>query len=488
MMFFVIIFLVMKNGQAATSTVRGAAWWSDQSSYLYFNCLDDVTGDKLDFAHNLCGGLVAPPYPGVCGEGQYAFHFFAPPCTALTHQVYINSNGNFSGSAWNYAKGLISFEGTTTPDNYSFNTYCPTPLTCNSSNNCLACYNENTQKVYGWARAADNSWINLNPATTTPAQALQIKSWNPASSTDVFYYSFNPGDFIGYATTTASSISFNCRSEGGLAGNCATRDYKTYISNLQIGHLSAPNWNYSQACGTSGSLVANLTWDLKSGGDILSDPSLIDHQIGFQVMASTNNSTTTGTIYDSGLQSGSSQSFEINKTNFPAMTYNTEYYWWVRLQDQNYNWTQWYQFGANDGHNGLADTITDLGGTYSGPDAKTFKTYKNEFPSPYFSWSPYKVEVASSTEFTSAGSQYYSGGTPLPCSGINCVYLWTTDDPGASISNATSATTSIMFFAATGTRVTLQVSEALDNNYTCSTSTVLSINYGLPIWREVKAQ
>lgn len=485
--FLVIIFFVIKNAQAATSTIRGAAWWGSQSSYLYFNCADDVVGDRLDVLNNLCGGSLYYFNNPYCGTGLYVFHFYSAPCSSSQHQVYINSNGNFSGSAWNYAKGIITFDGTTTPDNYDFNLpangNCPA---CTASNNCLACYNENTQKVYGWAHAADNSWINLNPATTSP---VQIKSWNVASSTSLGYINsdyLKPGDFIGYATTSSDiydSLSFNCLSAGGGNG-CTT--YKIYISNLQIGHLSASNWNYSQACG--GALLANLSWDLKSGGSAPNGSwPKIDYQTGFQVIVSTNNSTTTGFIYDSGLQSGSAQSFEINKTNFPAFTYDTNYYWWVRLRDQNNNWTEWYQFGATDGHNGPADTITDLGNTYSSPDAKTFKTYKHEFPSPYFTWSPYTVLVASSTEFTSIpDSRYYISGTPQACSGSNCLYLWTTNDTGALISNATSATTSITFFSVATTTVSLELRDT--DNYFCSTSTALVINYDLPIWREVKAR
>ena len=475
------VFFLFRTSQASNSIIRGAAWWANQDSYLYFNCQDDIMGDRLDVNYNLCGGT-ATVTNGTCGIAPHAFHFYASPCTSLVHKVLIASNGNFSGQAWNYAQGKVDFEGTTTPDNYSFNSNCPQPLTCDSAHNCIACYNDNNQKVYGWARVENSgAWINLNPATTTP---VQLKSWNQASSTSP-YYSLDPGDFIGFATTTSSNLSFNCYSAGGSYG-CT--DYKVYISNLQIGHLSAPNWTYADAC-TSSALEARLSWTLKSGSSSANSFWPIDYQTAFEVILSTTNSTSS-LVFDSGIQLGSASQYVVDKNNFKGFNYNTEYYWWVRLRDQNSVWTPWYQFGGTTEHNGLNDIITNnQGSTHTSPaNAKTFKTYRHEFPSPYFTWSPYAVQVASSTKFTS-DSQYYTDSNPnlaQNCTGSNCLYQWTTDDSGALISSPTNSTTSITFFTASNTTVNLQVSDT--NNYTCSTSTTLLINYGLPIWREVKAQ
>ena len=52
---FAINFLLGGVSQAATSTVRGAAWMGDIYKYVYFDCLDDVTGDRLDVLNNLSG-------------------------------------------------------------------------------------------------------------------------------------------------------------------------------------------------------------------------------------------------------------------------------------------------------------------------------------------------------------------------------------------------------------------------------------------------
>ena len=463
------LFFVVRNAQAvATSSIRGAAWWGNLG-YLYFDCLDNVAGDRLDMP----GNLYAPPEP-------YGFHFFATPCTTIFNHVSLDDNGDFSGTAWNYSKGLVTFNATTTPpDSYSFNTHCPN--TCNLSNNCLACYNESDQKVYGWARVInDGTWIRLDSATTTP---VALQNWDYQIHSILPGHGVMPGDFIGYATSSIGDLSFNCASEGGGVGTCGGRNYKVYVNSLRVGHLSAPNWSYSQAC-TGTALKAVLKWYVDSGT-----------QAGYEVVVNTVNNFDTATgnyVCWSGVKTPSVATQYIIPNSDPhcgTLSYNANYYWWIRLyaSDGNggYTPTAWYQYGAVDGHNGANDEETD-----SNPDSniKTFTTYAHEFPTPLYSWSPYDIIVGTSTDFTST-SRYYTSAAPATaqdCTGGACAYLWTTTDAGATISNPTNATTAIVFYHPTGTLLTLRVTDP--DNYVCSNSTSLNINYNLPIWREVKAQ
>ncbi len=464
---FLAFFCLTKNTQAAaTSTLRGAAWWGDDNSYVYFSCLDDIIGDQLDIEGNLC----TPP--------DCAFHFYSEPCSHLVHGVYINNtSNNFSGEAWNAAKGLITFNATTSPpDAYAFNGpsqgNCPS---CILANGCWACYNTTTQGVYGWARVvADGAWLKLNSATTTP---VKLQSWDLTDSV-LPGHDISAGDFVGTATSTAGDLSFNCESElGGTGANCSVRDYKVYIGNLQIGKLSAPNWNYSQAC-TGGALKAVLKWYLKSG-----------QQTAYEVVVNDSDSLSTSTAICwsdkvTGPTGASARQYIVPNLTCPdVLNYNTNYYWWLRLYDENDAPTEWYQFGS--GLEGLISEVTD-----GSPDtSETFKTYKHEFPSPYFSWSPFDVLVGTTTLFDSAASRYYTAAqpaTPQVCSSSTCAYLWTTTDLGAIISNPSEGTTSIIFKQATGTSITLELTDT--DTYVCSTSTTLYINYDLPLWREIKAQ
>ncbi|MFA5184046.1 MAG: hypothetical protein WC456_00805 [Patescibacteria group bacterium] len=456
--------LAMAKDVQAVSYIHGAAWWGDETQYVYMDCLDDVTGDQLDAP----GNLTVPP----------GFRFYSVPCTNLVHHVSIDDNGNFAGEAWNYSKGLITFAATSTPpDNYAFNANCLN--TCNLSNSCSACYNETTQRVYGWARVlGDGTWIKLDSAASATRTPTAIQSWN--LSNPVFPgHGIQPGDFVGSATTTSDALSFNCESEwnGTDFGTCATRNYKAYVSNLEIGHLSAPHWSYSDAC-DFGARKAVLKWLLSSGT-----------QTAYRIIINTANSTSSP-VFDSGKQVTADtrqltcpSALCVNALDSSLWTpaYGTNYYWWIQLWDEQDLPTTWYQFGVIDGHGGNLDEQTD--GNPDG-DNRTFTTYAHEFPNPFFTWEPAEVLVGTSTLFISN----YASGDPLPrsCYG-DCTYLWTTSDIKNIISDPFGATTSINFFRrSTNTVVTLRVTDA--NNYYCTKSSTLTINYGLPIWREVKAE
>lgn len=444
---------------AVTSTLRGLAWWGDTYQYLYFNCLDDIIGDRLDQENNLYN----LPEPR-------GFHFYSEPCTGLIHGVYIDPNNNFFGEAWNPTMELISFDATTTPPDpgYAFNTHCPS---CTLAAGCMACYDEEEQKIYGWARVTkDGSWIRLD-SSISGNPAVQLQSWDILNSPILPGSDVAPGDFIGTASSTLANLSFNCETEINGTSNCANRNYKVYISNLQIGNLSAPNWTYSQAC-SGQALSAVLRWYRRSSVQTAYEIVVNDVDVL---------STSTAVCWSGKVLSSAANQYILPNSDpyCGSLDYNTNYYWWIRLYDSEDNPTEWYQYESN--------SITDSDGNPDG-NPKTFTTFKHEFPSPFFTWTPYEVLVATSTYFTSS-SRYYSSAapsTPQACSGGNCAYLWSTTDALAIISNPTNATTSIIFNKATGTTVTLQVTDI--DNYVCSTSTLIQINYGLPIWHEIKAE
>jgi len=457
------------RAQAATSTLRGVGWWGDGLQEVYFNCLDDVIGDRLDVNQNLSGSGKYPPPNDL-------FHFYSAPCTDIVHGVYIDSNGNFSGQAWNATKGLISFDGSQSPPGgYGATESVGTcPNTCNASNNCWSCYNEATQNVYGWARVdSDGTWIRLDSTLIPP---VKLQNCNATSIWPG--YTIPSGDFAGNATSILGNLSFNCQSEaiGTNPGTdtCSMRNYKVYISNLSIGSLSAPNWPYEEAC-RSTARGATLKWCKRSGT-----------QRAYEVVVNNVNVLSTSSAV---CWSGKKISDFAAQYNLPSpadvtcgsLAYNTNYYWWIRLYDETDTPTGWYQYYGNK--------PTDTDGD---PDnnAYTFTTYKHEFPTPYFIWSPYEILVGTTTYFTATSSQYYTTAapnTPNYCIGNNCRYLWSVpNDPGAIISSTTNPVTEIIFNLAASTTVNLVVTDT--DNYYCSLASTSRINYGLPIWREIKAK
>lgn len=457
--------LMADSAQAANSVVRGQAYWGNKG-YIYFSCTDDVIGNRFDEVANLNGGTrYVPPAP-------LLFHFYAEPCAEFTHGVEINSSNFFLGKAWNPSMGYINFayDGSNLPPDYNFAAaHCPT---CTSANNCIACYDDTEQSVYGYARIEYNGdWIKLDSTSTVPVK-LQSNDLDPILPG----YNISSGDFAGTASSPVGDVSFNCESEDypGL-GTCETRQYKVYIKDLRLGRLSAPNWSYTSAC-TGDALRAVLRWGKLSG-----------QQTAYEVVVNDSNimSTTSGAFvcWSEKVVNPSATQYIISNSNpycGNRLQYGTAYYWWLRAYDEEDKPTEWYQYISNS----VADTDQNLDG-----NALTFQTFKHEFPSPFFSWAPLEVMTGTSTTFTSDSLVYTNAQPNLPqsCEPSRCSYLWTTTDADATIYATTSAVTDINFFAATNTSVTLYVTDA--EGYVCSSSSPqFRVNYDLPIWHEIKAK
>ena len=489
----------------AVSGLHGAAWWGDELKFIYFNCNDYEAGSRLDIE----GNFQDLPEPR-------GFKFFISGCT-IDHGVQIDNNGNFSGAAFNHTKGMINFGGSLTPvsisesQRNSFKNNCLNPSLCTALNFCAACYNSQDQKIYGYAQASstgDLIRLDSNLGNGPPLENdLYLRSWNLASSTNPEYVGVNSGDFFGHASSTVDgvrrSLSFNCLSEYGdesSPGPCNEEgkgDYKVYIKNPEVGQMTAPNWPYESACSPGNAKRAILKWTLRSGA-----------HSGYEVRVTKTddvNASGADLICDSGYKAGSALQYAIPNsgdnlcTTTASLGYNTNYYWFVRLYyiDGAINQaTEWYQFGANDGHEGEIYDI-DNGPLSTVNPARTFTTYKHEFPVPYFTWNPLEIVVgATTTIFTaltpSNESKYYSVASPSTATncdedGLNCDYLWSVTGNISDISDPTRATTTITFNETSGAGVSLRITD--DSEYFCTKTTYISdINYDLPVWREVKAE
>lgn len=467
---FSVFFLFVTEVNAATFELRGKAYWGTYG-YIYFHCSEDVTGNFLDEAANLSGaGRFLPPEVA-------EFHFASEPCTDIVHGVEITDTGVFTGSAWNPSVGLIDFEYdgvNSPPDSFAFNSNCSEP--CNASNNCIACYNFTDQKVYGWARVNYNGdWIDLD----SNENSVQIQT----TVDPIFAGNINVGDFAGTAdipTVTGSyqnSFSFNCLTESYPgAGTCGSRDYRVYIKNLILTNLTAPNWTYNNACDNLGEARrAILRWNRFSG-----------QQTAYEIVVSKVDtlSTSSGQFACwTGKQTSIANQHILYK-NVSAecpngLEYNTPYYWWIRGYDQDGVPTEWVQYDSNSG----LSTDQNLDSNH-----KTFQTFKHEFPNPFFGWTPDPVLTGTTTTFTSA-SFYSNSASPnswQSCTPGNCSYLWSSSNPGDTISSSTEPVTDINFFGAGDITVSLQVTDT--DGYVCTYSPSIDVNYDLPLWREVKSQ
>ncbi|MDD2680583.1 MAG: hypothetical protein PHE20_00595 [Patescibacteria group bacterium] len=433
---------------ADSDNIRGRAYNSTYG-YISFNCLDDDGAGRFPFT--------------------FPFFFNLPPCDFSQHGVNLKADNNFEGMAWNPSLGFIDFSLNNPldlpPDNYAFNSHCPT---CTAANSCTACYNEADQRIYGWGQVViGGRWLELNGSISP--QTTMTNYTNP-----------QPGIFSGYASTNYipaddfGSISFNCSNDS----SCYTDNYYVWLWRLELKEMSAPNWSFDDACNT-GARKAVFKW-LRRGGI----------QTAYRVIINTSNSTSTPVSFDSGKIVGDANQFSCPGpwcTGF-TFNYNTSYYWWLQLWDENDQATDFFQFDT-DATGVLTDNIDHNQANNPGNYKKTFTTYKHEFPSPYFSWDPLDIIVGSSTAFTS-NSRYYTIASPntnsqLCIDGV-CGFSWSASDALATISSTSTATTTIIFGNNNNQSVYLSVTDP--DAYTCSTSSpILSINYQLPIWKEVKA-
>ena len=427
---FAALLLFSKIAPASASigdNIRGIAY-TGSGGYIVFNCLDDNFGGRFPFT--------------------FPFLFRQPPCT-YPYGVNLDANNNFSGNAWNEAKGFVTFNAPSTPSD-DFRALCDNGNTCTNANSCTACYNETDEKVYGYMRVVGGEWIRLDNTVINPT--TQITNFEAASQ---------PGVFSGYATsTTFGAISFNCSNDN----SCLTNDYKVKIGPLEIRQQLGPNWSGVEAC-VQGADKAVLSWNLRSGV-----------QSNYQVIVNTVDSMS-NPFFDSGKVAGDAKQLLISN-----LDYSTQYYWFLKLWDDTGTSTAWRQFNINNPGR-IKDKITNSFASTANP--KTFLTYKHRFPRPYFTWSPTDIVIATSTNsFVSTSSYYNSADILQPCNGSTCALTWSTSDTRANILSPNSASTSIMFTRATSTVVTLT---AQDNDlYACSIPAVMNVNYALPVWKEIK--
>jgi len=362
-------------------------------------------------------------------------------CGTVDYGVNINpASGNFSGYAWSSNIGWISFVESNPPDSYIFNSNCPD--VCDATNNCTACYNSGDGNVYGWAKILsleDDGWLKMNG------------SWSDGVSIDQA-----TGDFSGWAwngNDTGAGIgwvSFNCSNDD----SCAASDYKVHgdINTPPTATaLPAPNWSYDQACSYY-ARQAFLRWEF-------SDPDPDSSQSAYQVIFD-DDSDPTDPIIDSGKTLGSANQYSVGPDQ---LSYDTPYYWWVRVWD-NYD-------VASDlvQYNSVTDTDNDDGNNL------TFTTYKHEFPDVDFSWSPQNPSQGEDVQFTDNSIVY--GGATISS------WQWTVPED-ATIDDATISAPTITFGSSGSQTVTLKVTDS--DGYYCSETKQININVALPEWKEVK--
>lgn len=404
-------------------------------------------------------------------------------CDAIDYGVKIEvigtNKGNFSGYAWNDNVGWISFQENTLPvadgnnntnPDYDFNSNCDT-ATCNTVNNCTACYNSTDNKVYGYAKIlsmGNDGWIKF---TNTTGSAYDTKIVS--------------GEMSGWAYNEGSSgagigwISFNCIDTAGL---CAISNYKVSASLNNpptISDMTAPNWGTNdQICAKSTVLTADLKWKYNDDSLLSGTAYQVD------VTGSDGSTFSTGKCLKSNGVTGNCTinftanpnqfcpdndaycTFTLNKTIFPQMTYGITYNWIVTVWDDQ----------------GQSNTVIA-----NGP---SFTTYISEFPKPVITYPlPANYNVDQEVPFDGSGSKYYIGNTENICDVAHCTWEWNSPQSNFDFVAPDTANTISPILKFTTSEPGVVELTITDNatGYNCLGSTPsFNIKQKLPNWIETK--
>lgn len=355
--------------------------------------------------------------------------------------------GNFSGYAWSSNIGWMDFAPSS-------------PYPNNPNHSARYEYSDvgYNKRVTGWAKIlslGDGGWLKMSDDS--------VADWNGKG----VKINIATGDFSGWAwngNDTGAGIgwvSFNCLNDD----SCAVSDYKV-IGNVNTPptaiDLSAPNWNYNQAC----SLYARqafLRWEF-------SDPDTSAEQSAYQVIFD-NDSDPADPIINTDKIISIANQYSIGPSQ---LAYNTPYYWWVKVWDNYDVASDWAQYDTEP------DTDNNDGAEY------TFTAYLHEFPDVDFSRFPENPSKGEEVQFTDNSEVYLSAApsTPVLCDESKCDWQWTFGDADIIEGAAASSSLIVKFNSAGGQAVTLKVTD--NDGYYCSATKQININVSLPKWKEVK--
>lgn len=355
----------------------------------------------------------------------------------VDYGVNIEPDGNLSGCAWSENIGWIDFE----PSG-------PYP----SSPNYSAKVDLDTKELSGWARALayGDGWDGW----------IKFKKDPSEGGADYGVY-IDSGEFHGFAwgSDVVGWISFNC----GNQGVCGTSNYKVVtsftfnqaptVSNIQDPDSAesycnvAPGlgsvgfqWKYNDA---DGDAETKFDFRVNNVNNVLDSHPEVDRTIS--------NPTCIDTDPSSAISCSNTQAATVGSD----LNYNTTYYWWVRVYDNQGNDSGWRQ-GPNFGTASHGWPWPDF--TCNDADCSTVTPTADE------------IVVLKST------TTYYDGQG-------SCI--WTLP-PGATVDSGNpngDCEIQVKFSKGQSQDVTLTAYDSA--GYNCSHTETLNVSEPTPEWREI---
>lgn len=289
-------------------------------------------------------------------------------------EVRAGVNENVSGYAWSENIGWISFNGTNVPGGADYGVHI-----CTKSDPNPLCSGKQEGEIVGYAWSENIGWIDFDPSGPYPASpnysakvdmdTKELSGWVRAlaggtpeaggwdgwiklrgSNYGVWVDdSVSPAEFRGWAwgSDIIGWISFNCSNQGV----CGTSDYKVVtsfafnqaptVNGMQdpdntenycniapgLGQVSF-QWKYNDA---DGDTETRFDFRVNNVNNVADPNPEIDKTV--------NNPSCTDTDPGKALSCINTQSGTVGTD----LSYNTTYYWWVRVYDNQGNDSGWVQ-------------------------------------------------------------------------------------------------------------------------------------------------
>lgn len=349
-----------------------------------------------------------------------------------------------------------------------------------SVNGCIACYDLDDKKVYGWAvwinKNGGYQWIRLDDANLADGdhgvrfvpESNFFNGWawgGEADGTGLGWVSFNSGNAedgnsgAAYAVNLDVIMFDNALNLAGLGSkiddHCARVAGFESVKSLRLGWKYNGQTKYEVALTTQGfNPVTELPGKIAGN-----DPAIV--------------------IHDS--ENGPLGSNQYYLPDPGAVQYGQTYYYYVKAWRGNVQ-TDWQQYYDE------ADPDQD-------GDPATFTVYRNELPrTGSIALTPPVPSEGEETYFTATGSKYYENGTANDCSSAECQHEWIIQSSNPHRFKDGYSSTGTSTIATFGQGITtvymkltdLSPADPMDYPYQC-TSTAASFNpvkKKLPNWRE----
>lgn len=523
-----------------------------QAEAEYYHRIDNPGGDNVSgFAWNPYYGWISfnssncdsdiPPDDTV-DAGNHPCDNIGDPTHDYGVKIELLNDNILSGFAWNPNLGWISFNndfGETPPDNFNYSDNCENANICkNPADNCTACYDPATEKIYGWAKilafgAGDAGWIRLDDDDPGDGFDYGVSIDVTNYETTGFAWGGDDGpDADTIADSSMGWISFSCQDiptscDGGTndlkpcggAGDCpggSCVDTCSVLSDYQVlsevnvapdvSNLTAPNWGSDQACelnsvhisGTGSALGARLRWHFDDPGDTQTAYRVVVRQ--GPVFIDTGKCTALGVCSaDCGDNpTGSYCRLDPNclDCEYPLgaaagvdeLDYDLRYHWTVNVWD-SFDWD--IEAGPKD-YDTEPDTHNNDGFSNS------FTSYFKEFPRPVINdWFPHNPSQYEEVMFMASSTSYcYSSEDNVDDMCLSGDMKWNWDRIATPLYSAIvppdpnddyNASTTVTSFSQSGLQIGMQVElyDADNPDISCSTSTADDeVKLELPDWRE----